>query len=231
MVEGWAGPCQLSDETRRAVRLRYDDRRFGLSAAAFVALGKTNGGGPLSPPLHRALVQAAKKSDGNVLSAREWKQTDGWLALRAAFYSFIESWVLPQFGVDLLVQATSSRAQVPGPGPDPSHGHGRYSQPRPPRGSRFFASSCLAPSRRASHIAMRTTTTIARNSTFGCRLPTCLAPTRCGSSRRPARPTSRLSRWPPARCVSVRRSALPTPSRPTATPPNLLPGPTHPPRA
>lgn len=114
LVDGWAGPCKLSEATRKRVLLRYDDTHFGLAAAARAAIGRPSDAA-LSPPLHRALVQAQPRRDASgstsetpiqpPVSSREWRLGDGWRQLSRAYDALIQQWVLPQFGCDLLVQS------------------------------------------------------------------------------------------------------------------------------
>ena len=121
LVDGWAGPCLLSEDQLRQKRLRYDCQRYPFQAAAMAAIfGKRSLDGSSlpsspSPPLHRALVQAHRKPAAAPASAQAFRQSDEWRAFLKLYDRFVEDWVLPQFECDCLVQCEPVlRAVLPG---------------------------------------------------------------------------------------------------------------------
>ena len=105
LKEGWAGTCLLPEELKAQLKLRYDVAEYPFARLARAALG---GASKPSPQLARALVQARKGSQETALTRRQnktWKQSAEWSEFLALYRRFVQEWVLPQFGCDLLVQS------------------------------------------------------------------------------------------------------------------------------
>lgn len=109
--DDWAGACLLPEEMQAEKKMRYDVATFGFKSLAFAVLGDC---AAPSPPLRRAMVQAKQRSEEIQPSSqkvqawrqtREWKHSAEWAAFHDLYQRFVEEWVMPQFGCDLLVQA------------------------------------------------------------------------------------------------------------------------------
>ena len=114
LKDGWAGTCLLPEELKAQVKLRYDVDEYPFARLAKAALGSAS---KPSPQLARGLVQARKGSEETALTRRQtkaWKQSAEWVDFLVLYRRFVQEWVLPQFGCDLL-----SRRAIPHNAPDP----------------------------------------------------------------------------------------------------------------
>ena len=105
LKEGWRGPCLLPAELKAQAKLCYNVAEYPFAQLARAALGVVS---KPSPQLARALVQARRRSAETELTRRmrlTWKQSAEWVDFLALYRRFVQEWVLPQFGCDLLVQS------------------------------------------------------------------------------------------------------------------------------
>lgn len=144
-VDGWAPPCELDEEMRTQKVLCYDVDAFDFTYAVAAYLTATSSSllagsehlmptscrldqlhklecqlpQETAPQLQRAQVQARLSRAANnaekAHARKAFKCSAEWTALCDLYRRFVRDWALPQFGFDLLYQATPVlRVVMPG---------------------------------------------------------------------------------------------------------------------